>query len=115
MFQKKGLITVNVDNIDEDKLMALVLDAGGEDLQVVDEIYQVVCDTKVFNSIRKALSGEGVNIDSAEISWIPSNYIELNEKAGRSVISLIEALENHDDVQNVYANSDFPKDLLAEV
>ena len=115
MFQKKGMITINVDDIEEDKLMTFVLDTGGEDLQTVDDEYQVTCDTKDLNNIKNVLQEEGLNLVSAEISMIPNNYIELNEKTGKNVISLMEALENHDDVQNVYANFDIPKDLLEQI
>lgn len=115
MFRKRGLIDINVDDIEEDKLMTLVLDAGGEDLQIIDDKYQILCDTKEFNNIKNALQGEEINIDSAEICWVPNNFIELDELAGRKVVSLMEALENHDDVQNVYENSDLPKTLLAEL
>lgn len=115
MFQKKGLISINTSEIDEDKLMTLVLDAGCEDLQTIDEVYQIDCDTKDFNNVRKVLQDEGVNIELAEISWIPSTFIELGEAKGKSVISLMERLENQDDVQNVYANFTLPKDLLAKL
>lgn len=115
MFQKKGMITVNVDGIEEDRLMTFVLDAGGEDLQVVGDEYQITCDTKDFNNIKNALQKEGINLASAEISMIPNSFIELNETTGRKVISLAEALENHDDVQNVYANFELPKDLLEQL
>ena len=115
MFQKKGLISINIDVIDEDKLMTLVLDAGCEDLQTIDEMYQIDCDTKDFNNVRKVLQDEGVNIELAEISWIPSTFIELDEAKGKSVVSLMEKLENQDDVQSVYANFTLPKDLLAKL
>ncbi len=115
MFQKKGMITVNVDGIEEDRLLTFVLDAGGEDLQVVGDEYQITCDTKDFNNIKNALQKEGINLASAEVSMIPNSFIELNEKTGRKVISLAEALENHDDVQNVYANFELPKDLLEQL
>ncbi|MHC4267693.1 MAG: YebC/PmpR family DNA-binding transcriptional regulator [Planctomycetota bacterium] len=115
MFQKKGLITIDVDEIEEDKLMALVLDAGCEDLQIVDGKYQIDCETKDFNSVKKMLLDEGVKIELAEISWVPKTFIELDEAKGRNIISFMEKLENHDDVQNVYANSSLPKDMLAEL
>ena len=115
MFQKKGMITVNVDGIEEDRLMTFVLDAGGEDLQVVGDEYQITCDTKDLNNIKNMLQKEGINLVSAEISMIPTSFIELNETTGRKVISLAEALENHDDVQNVYANFELPKDLLEQL
>jgi YebC/PmpR family DNA-binding regulatory protein len=115
MFQKKGMITVNINDIEEDRLMTFVLDAGGEDLQVVGDEYQITCDTKDLNNIKNVLQKEGINLVSAEISMIPTSFIELNETTGRKVISLAEALENHDDVQNVYANFELPKDLLEQL
>ncbi|MDP6433240.1 MAG: YebC/PmpR family DNA-binding transcriptional regulator, partial [Candidatus Scalindua sp.] len=71
--------------------------------------------TKEFNNVRKVLQDEGVNIELAEISWIPNTFIELDETKGKSVVSLMEKLENQDDVQNVYANFTLPKDLLAKL
>ena len=115
MFQKKGMITVNVDDIEEDRLMTFVLDAGGEDLQVVGDEYQITCDSKDLNNIKNALQKEGINLVSEEISMIPTSFIELNETTGRKVISLAEALENHDDVQNVYANFELPEGLLEQL
>jgi len=115
MFQKKGVITVDAGEIEEDKLMTLVLDAGCDDLQVEDGKYEIDCEIQDYNNIKKVLQGEGITIESAEISWIPSTSIDLDETKGRNIISLMEKLENHDDVQNVYANFSLPKDLLAEL
>ncbi len=113
MFQKKGVITVDSGEIEEDKLMTLVLDAGCEDLQIGDGKYEIDCETKDYNNVKKVLQNEGIKIESAEISWVPNTYIELDEAKGRNIISLMEKLENHDDVQNVYANFSLPKDMLA--
>ncbi len=115
MFQKKGVITVDAGEIEEDKLMTLVLDAGCDDLQVEDGKYEIDCETKDYNNVKKVLQDEGIKIESAEISWIPSTSIDLDEAKGRNIVSLMEKLENHDDVQNVYANFSLPKDLLAEL
>lgn len=115
MFQKKGMITVNINDIEEDRLMTFILDAGGEDLQVVGNEYQITCDTKDLINIKNALQKEGINLVSAEISMIPTSFIGLNETTGRKVISLAEALENHDDVQNVYANFELPEGLLEQL
>jgi YebC/PmpR family DNA-binding regulatory protein len=115
MFQKKGVITVNTGEIEEDKLMTLVLDAGCDDLHVEDGKYEIDCETTDYNNVKKVLQDEGIKIESSEISWIPSTLIELDEEKGRKIITLMERLENHDDVQNVYANFSLPKDLLAEL
>ncbi|MHC4320778.1 MAG: YebC/PmpR family DNA-binding transcriptional regulator [Planctomycetota bacterium] len=115
MFQQKGVITVNSGEIEEDKLMMLVLDAGCDDLQIEDEKYEIDCETKDYNNVKKVLLDQGIKIESAEISWIPSTLIELDEAKGRKIISLMEKLENHDDVQNVYANFLLPEGLLEEL
>lgn len=115
MFQKKGLITIDAGQTDEDTLMAIILDAGGEDLVNEDGKYQILCDTKDLENLKDTLQKEGINIDSAEISRIPNTFVELNEKTSKNVISLMETLENHDDVQNVYANFELPKELVAEM
>ncbi len=115
MFQKKGVITVDSGEIEEDKLMTLVLDAGCEDLQLEAGKYEIDCEIKDFNNVKKVLQDEGIKIESAEISWVANTYIELDEAKGRNIVTLMERLENHDDVQNVYANFSLPKDLLAEL
>ena len=115
MFQQKGVITVNSGEIEEDKLMALVLDAGCDDLNVEDGKYEIDCETKDYNNVKKVLQDEGIKVEFAEISWIPSTLIELDEAKGRKIISLMEKLENHDDVQNVYANFSLPEGFLAEL
>jgi YebC/PmpR family DNA-binding regulatory protein len=115
MFQKKGLVTIDIGEIDEDKLMILVLDAGCEDLQIVDGKYQIDCETKDLNSVKKMLQDEGIKIELAEISWIPNTFIELDKAKNGSVISFMEKLENHDDVQSVYANLSLPQDMMDEL
>lgn len=115
MFQQKGVITVNSGEIEEDKLMTLVLDAGCDDLRIEDGKYEIDCETKDYNNVKKVLQDEGIKMESAEISWIPTTLIELDEAKGRKIIALMERLENHDDVQNVYANFSLPEDLLAEL
>ncbi len=115
MFQKKGVITVDSGEIEEDKLMTLVLDAGCDDLQEEDGKYGIDCEIKDYNNVKKVLQDEGVKIETSSISWIPSTYIELDVTKGRNIISLMERLENHDDVQNVYANFSLPEGFLAEL
>lgn len=115
MFKQKGVITVDSEQIEEDKLMTLVLDAGCEDLQEEDGQYEIDCETKDFNNVKKVLQDEGIKIESAEISWVANTYIDLDEAKGKSIVSLMERLENHDDVQNVYANFSLPEGFMAEL
>lgn len=115
MFEKKGLIIVNSNGLNEDEFMMTSLDAGAEDLQKTGDIFQVTCPQASLDSVRKAIESKNIKVESAELSWIPKSNIDLDEAAGRKVLGLMEALEDHDDVQNVYSNFNLPQTLLAEV
>ncbi|MCF6155358.1 MAG: YebC/PmpR family DNA-binding transcriptional regulator [Candidatus Brocadia sp.] len=115
MFEKKGLIIAGSNNFNEDELMMLVLDAGADDLQQVGDVFQVICPQVDLDTVKKAIESKNIKIESAEVSWIPKNNIDLDDAAGRKVLGLMEALEDHDDVQNVYSNFNLPQTLLTEV
>ena len=115
MFEKKGLIIVNSSNLDEDDLMMLVLDAGAEDLQKVGDVFQVICSQADLGKVKKAIESKNIKVETAEVSWISKNNIDVEDAAGRKVLRLMEALEEHDDVQNVYSNFNLPQSLLAEM
>jgi len=115
MFEKKGIILVNSNVCPEDEFMMMVLDAGAEDLQAVGEYYQVLCSQTNLDVIKKTIEKQNITIESAEISWLPKNTIELEGEACRKVITLIEALEDHDDVNNVYSNLNLTQEIFAEM
>ncbi|PIP68221.1 MAG: YebC/PmpR family DNA-binding transcriptional regulator [Candidatus Omnitrophica bacterium CG22_combo_CG10-13_8_21_14_all_43_16] len=113
MFQKKGYIEIDKKAYpDEDKIMGIVLDAGAQDMQTEEDAYEVVTDTKDLENIKKALEANSIKTKSAEITMIPSTTVKLEGEAAKQVLGLVEALEEHDDVQNVYANFDIPDELL---
>lgn len=115
LFQKRGLITVQFDETSEEELMTLVLEAGGEDLETVDEKYQIICDLKELNSLKEMLQKNSIKTDSETLCWIPKNFIDLNADNVKKVVSLMETIENHDDVQSAYANFTIPEELLSEL
>ncbi len=115
MFEKKGLIIVNADNLDEDELMMLVLDKGAEDMQRVGDAFQITCSQTDLALIKKSLEAKNIKVESADISWLPKTNIDLDETAGRKILKLMDALEEHDDVQNVYSNFNLPQSILAEI
>jgi YebC/PmpR family DNA-binding regulatory protein len=115
MFEKKGLIIVNSNQLNEDEFMMLVLDAGAEDLQRVGEIFQVICPQANLDTVKKAIESNNIKVETAELSWIPKNNIDLDETTGRKVLGIMDALEDHDDVQNVYSNFNLPQTLLDEI
>lgn len=107
MFDRKGLILIEKsDSIDEDELMMQALEAGAEDIEEDDDIYEIMVDPSQFAQVRDTLEQAGYSFASAEIEMIPQNYVSLNEEQKEQVMSLIEKLEDHDDVQNVYHNLD---------
>ncbi len=115
MFEKKGLIIVPGNNLNEDDFMMLILDAGAEDLQRVGDVFQVTCSQANLDAVKKIIESKNIKVETAEASWIPKNNIDLDESSGRKVLGLMEALEDHDDVQNVYSNFNLPHALLSEV
>ncbi len=115
MFEKKGLIIVEHGCIDEDDLMSMVLDVGAEDMERVGDTYQIICAPSDFENVKKELIAKGVESKEAELSLIPSSFIEVNEKDGKRMIDLMDVIENHDDVQNVYANFNLSESQLIEM
>jgi YebC/PmpR family DNA-binding regulatory protein len=114
MFEKKGYIVVSKDTIDEEKLMGIVLDAGAEDIVVEDENYGIKTPPVDFYKVKKALEEHKIKTESAEITMIPKSTVKVTGDDARKVINLVNSIEEHDDIQNVYANFDIPDDLLKE-
>lgn len=112
VFQKKGLIHFNKDQVSEDQLMEHALDAGAEDIKDEEDMLDVWTDTGSFEQVKKALEGKGLKPASAEISMVPQNSIKLAGADAEKMVKLMEALEDHEDVQNVYANFDIPKEEM---
>ena len=112
MFEKKGIILVNNNVCVEDEFMMLVLDAGAEDLQTVGEYYQVLCAQTDLDAVKKAIEDQNITIENAETSWLANNTIEVEGEAYRKALQLIEALEDHDDVNNVYSNLNLSQELF---
>jgi YebC/PmpR family DNA-binding regulatory protein len=116
MFHKKGLITVSTTSIGEDDLMELALGAGAEDLQNTGEVYEITCDPGAYDQLKKALEEKGIPIQSADISMVSTTMVPITTpEAARKVINLMEAIDDHDDVQNAYANFDIPEEVMAKV
>lgn len=107
MFHKKGLIVVDKKKASEEQLMEIVLDAGGEDITDIGTSFEITTKPESLHVVKDALSKNGIEPDSAQISMVPSSTVKVEDKDAEKVLKLIEALEEHDDVQNVYANFDF--------
>jgi YebC/PmpR family DNA-binding regulatory protein len=114
MFSKKGFIVIDKKEIDEEKLMAIVLEAGAEDMKTVDNNYEITTDPNDFDRVKKAIDDKNIKTQDAELTMIPSSTIRVTGSDAKSVIELIESLEDHEDVQHVYANFDIPEEILKE-
>jgi YebC/PmpR family DNA-binding regulatory protein len=106
IFEKKGYIEVDKSSGSEDKVMSIVLDAGAQDMDTEEDVYAITTEPKDFEAVKKALEDNNIKINNAEITMLPKNTIKLSEDDAKQVLALVEALEDHDDVQNVYANFD---------
>ena len=109
MFHKKGYIVVEkskAPGVDEEKLMAAVLEAGADDLRDDDDNWEVLTAPEVFPAVREAVKELGIEPASAEVSMIPQNYVKLEGKPAQQMVRLMEALDEHDDVQHVWSNFD---------
>jgi YebC/PmpR family DNA-binding regulatory protein len=106
MFAKKGYIVVEKSKADEEKLLAAVLEAGADDLRDDDDNWEVLSAPDTFVAVRDAVKQLGVEPASAEVSMIPQNYVKLEGKPAQQMVKLMEALDDHDDVQHVWSNFD---------
>jgi YebC/PmpR family DNA-binding regulatory protein len=106
MFHKKGYIVIEKTKADEEKLMSAVLDAGADDLQDDDDNWEVLSSPEAFPAVNEAVKQLGVEPATAQVSMIPQNYVKLEGRPAQQMVKLMEALEEHDDVQHVWSNFD---------
>ena len=114
-FEKKGLFAIDRQAIDEDALMELVLEAGADDLTAGEKTCEVTCPVGSFQTVSAALKDKGITPEVAEISMIAQSSIGLDANNLRKVLGLLEELEDHDDVQNVYSDLDIPEEVMAQM
>lgn len=115
MFHKKGYIVVERSKADEDRLMFLVLDAGAEDMKSDNNNFEITTAPKDFEKVKEVLKQNNIEMSASEITMVPQSYIKLDGKEAEQMLKLMEELEDHDDVQNVYANFDIPEEIMAKV
>ncbi len=115
IFEKKGFLAVSKAGISEDALMEIVLAAGAEDLDSSGEKHEVTTGVHDFEAVRAALEKAKVNIESAQITMIPKNQVPATAETARVILRLIDALEEHEDVQHVYVNCEIPDEVMKEI
>jgi len=113
LFEKKGYIQVDATKMDEDKLMSIALEAGAEDMQREESLFAVTTVPRDFERVRDAIVKGGIQPLSAEITKHPKSTVRLEGKPAEQMLRLMEELEEHDDVQHVYANFDIPEEIMA--
>lgn len=114
LFQKKGLILLDATGVSEERIMEIVLEAGAEDLSVEGAQLTVTVALQAFEAVKQALHQAGVAVESAEVSMVPSSTVRLEDAAqAKTLLTLLDLLEDHEDIQHVYANFDIPDAILA--
>ncbi len=115
LFNRKGVVIVARESLSEDDVLAAVLDAGAEEVNDLGDSFEVISEPTDLVVVRTALQGAGIDYDAAETSFVPSVQVPLEEDEARKVFRLVDALEDCDDVQNVYANFDVSDEVMATV
>ena len=115
MFAPKGQVAVPVSAADENKIAEIALEAGAEDYIQAGDLWEISCEPAVFEPLREALAKAGLTPASAELTMVPSSTVKVDAQTGRKVLALVEGLEDHEDIQNVYANFEIPDDVMASI
>lgn len=115
MFEKMGVLTFSKEKYSEEELMEVGLDAGVEDVVDDGDSWEVRTSVEDFMKVKEAYEKANINFENAEISYIPQNYVELDKETAKKALKLYEELDDHDDVQKVYANFDIPDELYNEL
>ncbi len=115
MFSRKGQIVVPKEQASEDKMLSLVLDAGAEDLRDDGSTWEVLTPPEAFEAVKSALGQAGLKPEAAQVAWVPQNYVKLTGNQAQQMLKLVDALEEHDDVQHVFANFDIDEKEIQAV
>jgi YebC/PmpR family DNA-binding regulatory protein len=110
-FDRKGMITIPK-KYDEDELMMIAIEAGAEDMSTEEDHFEIVTESAALEDVKKVLTDGGIEVEEAEVQMIPQNTLKVDGKDAEGVIRLLESLEDHDDVQNVYADFDIDADVM---
>ena len=115
VFDRKGVVVVPKGDKTEDDILEVVLEAGADEVNDLGDSFQIISDATDFVAVRKAVQDAGIDYDSAEASWVPSMQVPLDADGARKMIRVVDALEDSDDVQDVFANGDISDEVLAEL
>ncbi|MEO6791066.1 MAG: YebC/PmpR family DNA-binding transcriptional regulator [Ornithinibacter sp.] len=115
VFDRKGVVVVPKGDKSEDDILEIVLDAGADEVNDLGDAFEIISEATDFVAVRTALQEAGVDYDSAEASWVPNLHVPLDLDGAKKMIRVVDALEDSDDVQDVFVNGDIPDDVLAEL
>ncbi|WP_435105898.1 YebC/PmpR family DNA-binding transcriptional regulator [Nocardiopsis synnemataformans] len=115
LFNRKGVVIVSKEGTTEDDVTLAVLDAGAEEVEDLGDVYEIVCEATDLVAVRTALQEAGIEYDSAESSFLPTMEVPVDAETAKKVMRVVDALEDSDDVQNVFTNADIPDEVMAEI
>ncbi|GAB3695621.1 YebC/PmpR family DNA-binding transcriptional regulator [Nocardiopsis oceani] len=115
LFNRKGVVLVSKEGTTEDDVTLAVLEAGAEEVEDIGESFEIVCEATDLVDVRTALQEAGIDYDSADSSFLPTMEVPLDAEAAKKVMRVVDALEDSDDVQNVFTNADIPDEVMAEL
>jgi YebC/PmpR family DNA-binding regulatory protein len=115
VFDRKGVVVVPKGDKTEDDILEVVLEAGADEVNDLGDAFEIISEATDFVAVRKAIQDAGIDYESAEASWVPNLRVPLDADGARKMIRVIEALEDSDDVQDVFANGDISDDVLGEI
>lgn len=115
MFRQKGFVVVSAGQASEERIMEISLEAGADDVQSSSDAFEITCTPDAFEGLKAALVEAGVEVASAELSMVADSEVRLDLENARRVVRLVDALEEHDDVDAVYSNSDIPDEILSQL
>jgi YebC/PmpR family DNA-binding regulatory protein len=112
IFEKKGTFVIAADKADEDTLTELALEAGADDVRKYGDLFEMTCQSAAFPAVKQALAARKIEAVSSQIGMVPKTTVQIGVEKAQQILNLMEALEDHEDVQNVYANFDMPEELM---
>ncbi len=115
MFDRKGLLAIAKDKTDEESLMELAIEAGADDVRREGDNFEITCEVDAFSTVCDAVDAAGLETEARQIARIPKDTVDLDVSTARAVLKMMDALDDHDDVQNVAANFNIPDDAMAQI
>ncbi len=115
IFEKKGLVTVPRNDLDEDELLMIVMDSGAEDLKSEDDVFEITTATEDLEKVKAALESDNIQYESASLTMYPKNTIKIEGQEASQLLKILDFLEEHEDIQSVYANFDIDLSVMEQI